>query len=295
MVQLKSMQVTLPARDVKAAARFYREVLGFRILTEGPNCISLAQGDFRLSLIKAEPGLATGTPPVQLRFTVSAPQYVDEVAERVKQLNIPVLEDVRQQSDGTRAFTCLGPDEHVIEIGTELSQPLSVEPITETKPTTVELPASPSQAPVQSPVTPPGRPTRGDRYLLEAQERLAKIKEELASLSTAFSQTDIAATLDEMKQKVARRVIEAAEKVATPTEQEADRQQKQREAEEALARYKQKIAGEPEPTAKPKEEALARSKPEVGGESEAAKPQEAGLKPVRKTLGPAPGDKPPRE
>jgi len=313
MVQLKGMQVTLPARDVQGAARFYGEVLGFRILIKGPSRVILAQGDLRLSLIKAEPGLASSPQPVQLRFTVDAPQHVDEIAERVKQLGLPLLEEVRQQPDGTRAFACLGPDDHVIEISTELVQPPPVEPTpeakplpptpeaavpqshapvqpsdaplpsvqepTETRPTPTPTAASPSpsQTSVQPPVAPAGRPTRSDRYLLEAQERLAKIKEELASLSTSFSQTDIAGTLEEMKQKVAQRMIEVAERVASPTDQEADRERQRREAEEALARYKQVVAQEyPEP-AKP------------------AKPEEEGLKPVKKTLGPASDDKPPKE
>jgi hypothetical protein len=116
--------------------------------------------------------------------------------------------------------------------------------------------------------------------LLEAQERLAKIKEEFASLTVPFSHTDIAATLDEMKQKVARRVVEVVEKVATPSDEEAERERKRREAEEALARYKQVVAQE--------------------YQQEPAKPttleeEEESLKPVKKTLGPAPDDQPPTE
>jgi len=315
MVQLKSMQVTLPARDVKRAARFYSEVLGFEILGEGPNCTTLAQSDLRLSLIKADPGAASGPSPIQLRFTVGAPQHVDEIAERVRQLDLPVLEEVRQQPDGTRAFTCLGPDDYVIEISAEPVQPLPVEPspeampppptteasappspaptqppaatlpptppVTETKPATPPATsAPPSPAPAQPPPAAPGRPTRADRYLLEAQERLAKIKEEFASLTVPFSPTDIASTLDEMKQKVARRVVEVVEKAATPSDEEAERERKRREAGEALARYKQVVAQEyqQEPTkpATPEEE-------------------EESLKPVKKTLGPAPDDQPPKE
>jgi type IV secretory pathway VirB10-like protein len=202
------------------------------------------------------------------------------MASRVKQLNISVLEEVSQQPDGTCAFTCLGPDDHIIQIATELIQPVPVQPVTESpSPLTTPQAAAPQPpTPVQTPVVPPGQPTRADRYWLEAQDRLAKIKEELASLSTSFSQTDIAGTLDEMKQKVAQRVAEVAEKVVTPTDQEAERERKRREAEEALARYKQVVAQE--------------------HQQEPAKPtklEEEGLKPVRKTLGPASDDKPPRE
>jgi catechol 2,3-dioxygenase-like lactoylglutathione lyase family enzyme len=310
MVDLKNMQVTLSARDVKEAARFYTEVLGFRILNEGSSHVTLAQGDLRLSLIRAEPGMTAGAQPAQLRFIVDAPEQVDELAARANQLDIPVLEEVAQQPDGTRAFTCLGPDEQLIEIGYEPAPPVPAEPVAAIAPPikpVAEIQSSPpteamvenklqpptealaeskpppsatrpsaprSQPPVQPPAAPPGRPTRSDRYLLEAQERLAKIKEELASLSTSFSQTDIAGTLDEMRQKVAHRVGQATEKMATPTDPEADRERKRREAEEALARYKQVVAQE---------------------RLEPAKPEEEGLKPVRKTLGPATDDKPPRE
>lgn len=314
MVQVKSMHVTLPAREVKGTARFYREVLGFEILTEGPSCITLAQSDLRLSLIKADPGAAAGPSPIQLRFTVDAPQHVAEIAERAKQLNLSVLEEVRQQPDGTWAFTCLGPDDYVIEISTEPVQPLPAEwnleatppplttealappspapvqppaatpsptpQVTETKPATTSATSTPpAPALAQPPTAAPGRPTRADRYLLEAQERLAKIKEEFASLTVPFSPTDIAATLDEMKQKVARRVVEVVEKATTPSDEKAERERKRREAEAALARYKQVVAQE--------------------YQQEPAKPttpeEEESLKPVKKTLGPAPDDQPPRE
>jgi catechol 2,3-dioxygenase-like lactoylglutathione lyase family enzyme len=274
MVELKSMQLILPARDVREAARFYGEVLGFRVLSESPNHISLTHGNFGLGLIKAEPGPAPVTQHVQLRFTVSSAEEVDEIVARAKRLNVPVLEEVRLQADGTRTFTCLGPDEQIIEIATEFIKPRTGQEAAEAKPSTAGAAAAKPREQVQPPTIPPGRPTRSDRYLLEAQDRLAKIKEEMASLSTSFSHTDIAGTLEEMKQKVAQRVIDVAEKVAAPAEQQAERERKRLEAEEALARYKKAVAEEHQEPAAP-----------VTPETE-----EEGLKPVRKTLGPSADD-----
>lgn len=279
MTGWKKLLITLPTGDVKEAARCYSELLGFRLVSQGLHHVTLVHDNLWLSLIEAESGAVSSTSPIHLRFIVEAPQRVQELAECAKRLNLPLLEQVHDQPDGTCGFTCLGPGNHLIEISTEPAQPGSVElsPAAVPRPTT-EASAPVTTAPAQPPTATPERPTRADRYWLHAQEYLAKIKEELASLWTPFSQTDIAATLEEMKQKVRRRVVEGAEKVATLAEadQVAEREKKRREAEELLARYKQVVVQQDQQPAPTRSE-------------------EEGLKPVRKTLGPAPDERQPPE
>jgi hypothetical protein len=77
-----------------------------------------------------------------------------------------------------------------------------------------------------------------------------------------------------MKEKVARRVGDLIKADTTQVDEELEREKAKRQAEEALARYKEQIQQKTEATEKVEEE---------------------GLKPVKKTLGPAGDQKPPAD
>jgi hypothetical protein len=248
--------------------------------------------------MKAEPGPALQ--PIHLRLVVAAPADVSDALQRVKGQGSSVLEELPNQA----GFTCLGPDQWMVEVICEHPQPqVAAQPAPQplqpevpppapvpaqtpvpsqpapTPTATASAPAPPgaSKSSVAAPKPPPSRPTRADRYALEAEERLAKIKEEMADLSTPFKPSGIAATLDEMKEKLVRRVGGLVHDMTSETDQELEREQARKQAEETLARYKQQA--EQRIQAAEKEE----------------KEEEEGLKPVKKTLGPASGDNPPSD
>jgi predicted enzyme related to lactoylglutathione lyase len=279
MANLKSIQVALPTRDVKGTAKFYAAVFGFRLQEEGAHRVTLVQGELRLSLMQAEPGSAA-LQPIHLRMTVGDPQQLGEILQRVKGQGSAVLEESSDQS----SFVCLGPDDYPIEVVLERPQPqVAQQPIASPPPQATEppvpsppqvetSPAKPAAAPsVALPPTPPpapppsGKPTRADRYMLEAEDQLARIKEEMADLTTSFKSGGIASTIDEMKEKISRRVEGMIKKATEPTEEELEKEKARRQAEEILARYK--------------EQAQQKIEREEKAEDE-------GLKPVKKTLGP---------
>lgn len=274
MIRLKNIQVTLPTRDVAAAAEFYIDVLGFRRESQTARQAILARGDFRLGLVVAEPGATHHPQSAQLRLTLADRDQLKELLDQVRRLNLTVLEEIHEHADGSLIFSFIAPDEHIIEIMTQ-PMPSSGQVVAESTPAQPSAQASASP-PATRPSSSAARPSRAERYALESQALLAKIKEEVASLSTSFSPADLAATLDEMKQKVLQRMSEITEKVTIAVEDHDEQEEKKKEAQHILERYKQAMNQAAPPTAEPPAEADA-------------------SKPVRKTLGPAPDEKQPNE
>ncbi|RMG50662.1 MAG: VOC family protein [Acidobacteria bacterium] len=268
MARFKSIHVALPVRDVKRTAAFFTEFLGFQVVEEGIQRVMVGQGDLRLTLMKAEPRTSSVPSPFYIQLLVNSPWEVDELAERAQRLGIPLLQETVAEPGGKRFFVCLGPDDVMIEIAHEPERPAALAPESrmEHRVPSSSVPPTPSDAP------PSIAPTRDRDYLLLAKERLAKIKEELARLSVGFSHEDIATILEEMREKVARRSQQAAERIAQSIEREPSPQPSRSSIEETLARYKQLIQRPSEPEAPAAED---------------------GLKPVRKTLAPAPDQPPP--
>lgn len=265
MVRFKSIRVALPVKDVRQAAAFFAEFLGFRVVEEGVQRLILGHGDLRLMLMKVEPRMSPPPSPLYVQLIVDSPWQVDELAERAQRLHIPLLQERVTESTGRCSLVCLGPDDLMLEVVYEPERPTSFAPESGmAHRAEAPLPSQPS-----IPLSPPSPaiPTQGRDYLLLAKERLAKIKEELARLSVGFSYEDIATILDEMREKVTKRSREAAEKVAASAEQESSRHPPSRSVEETLAQYKQQVQRQFEP--------------ETPGEEER-------LKPVQKTLAPAP-------
>lgn len=274
MIRLKNIQVTLPTRDVAAAAQFYVDVLGFRRESQTAQQAILARGDFRLGLVVAEPGTAYHPHAVQLRLTLAERHRLTELLDQVRHLNFTILEDIHEHADGSLRFSFIAPDEHIVEITTE---PIAASGEVGAGSKSAQPAAHPTSSPsATASSSPAARLSRAERYALESQALLAKIKEEVASLSTSFSPADLAATLDEMKQKVVQRLAEITEKVTAAAEPDDDQEQKKKEAQQVLERYKQAMTQE---AASPAPLAVEEHAP----------------KPVRKTLGPAPDKNRPKE
>ncbi len=114
--------VVLACRDLQAARRFYREVMGFRIAYERADWIRFQIGATALALRPLDGAFAgrrVEGPAVQLAFRVDY-DAVDLCHEDLKARGVAVLDPPADQDWGHRTLFFADPEGNVLEIYAEL-------------------------------------------------------------------------------------------------------------------------------------------------------------------------------
>ena len=117
--------VVLPCRDMVAARRFYREVMGFPITYERHDWIKFEIGSMALALRPLDGPFAARPDPgrgVQLAFRVDYDQ-VDACHAELKAHEVAIIEPPADQDWGHRTLFFADPEGNVLEIYAELSGP----------------------------------------------------------------------------------------------------------------------------------------------------------------------------
>ena len=116
--------VVLPCRNLQAARRFYREVMGFSIAYERADWIRFQIGTTALALRPLDGAFRDRRvegPGVQLAFCV-AHDDIDACHQELKARGVEVLDPPRDQAWGHRTLYFTDPEGNVLEIYAELPE-----------------------------------------------------------------------------------------------------------------------------------------------------------------------------
>ncbi len=108
--------VAVYATNVKKAAGFYSELLGFEVVGEMPPGLMLSAGDLTLYVEGGRVGRARAGldgPTISACFTTGS---VKATWERLQAAAVPVVEEYQEPADGFAMFRVEDPDGNVIEI-----------------------------------------------------------------------------------------------------------------------------------------------------------------------------------
>jgi len=108
--------LALKVRDVAAAARFYAESFGMRVVWEpDPENVYLSSGSDNLALHR-EAHVASGGALDHLGFMVAAPEDVHAAAAALRARGVPIAREPRTHRDGSVSCYCRDPDGNLVQI-----------------------------------------------------------------------------------------------------------------------------------------------------------------------------------
>lgn len=108
--------VAVYATDIKRAAGFYCELLGFEVVGEMPPGLLLSAGNLTMYLEGGRTGRARAgldAPTMSACFTSGS---VKATWERLRAAEVPVVEEYVEPADGFAMFRVEDPDGNVVEI-----------------------------------------------------------------------------------------------------------------------------------------------------------------------------------
>lgn len=118
--------VILPCRDVAAARRFYRDVMGLALVEDEADWVRFQVGTSFLTLRPRGPWLGwhdgdlpAGSASVQLAFRVT-PEQVDACHAELLEKEVAIVEPPRDQDFGHRTLFFRDPEGNVVEIYAEI-------------------------------------------------------------------------------------------------------------------------------------------------------------------------------
>jgi catechol 2,3-dioxygenase-like lactoylglutathione lyase family enzyme len=116
-VRVRGLQhVALRVRDLRAAAAFYRDAFGMRVVWEpDPDNIYLSSGTDNLAL-HAAAEVAEGGALDHLGFVVETPEDVYAAATALKARGVPIVREPRRHRDGSVSFYCRDPDGNLVQV-----------------------------------------------------------------------------------------------------------------------------------------------------------------------------------
>ncbi len=116
--------VVLPCRDLQAARRFYRDMMGFTITYERADWIKFQIGATALALRPLDGPFSQrhcDGPAVQLAFQVAYPE-VDSCYGELSRRGVEVIDPPRDQSWGHRTLFFSDPEGNVLEIYADIPE-----------------------------------------------------------------------------------------------------------------------------------------------------------------------------
>ncbi len=108
--------LALRVRDVAAAARFYADAFGIRVVwqPDGQN-VYLSSGSDNLALHE-DPAVAAAGVLDHLGFLVEAPEDVHAAAAALRARGVPIAREPAVHRDGSVSCYCLDPDGNLIQV-----------------------------------------------------------------------------------------------------------------------------------------------------------------------------------
>lgn len=108
--------VALRVRDVAAAARFYADSFGMRVVWQ-PDAenVYLSSGSDNLALHQ-EPAAGPGGALDHLGFLVASAEDVHAAAAALRARGVPIAKDPRAHRDGSVSCYCRDPDGNLVQI-----------------------------------------------------------------------------------------------------------------------------------------------------------------------------------
>jgi len=108
--------VALRVRDLPAAAAFYRDTFGMRVVWEpDPDNVYLSSGTDNLALHAAS-DVAEGGALDHLGFLVDTPEDVHAAAAALRARGVPIVHEPRRHRDGSVSCYCRDPDGNLVQI-----------------------------------------------------------------------------------------------------------------------------------------------------------------------------------
>ena len=108
--------LALKVRDVPAAARFYTETFGMRVVWQpDPENVYLTSGTDNLALHQ-DPAAAPGGALDHLGFLVGSAEEVHAAAAALRARGVPIAREPRLHRDGSVSCYCRDPDGNLIQI-----------------------------------------------------------------------------------------------------------------------------------------------------------------------------------
>jgi catechol 2,3-dioxygenase-like lactoylglutathione lyase family enzyme len=108
--------VALRVRDVRAAAAFYREAFGMRVVWEpDASNVYLSSGDDNLALHEAADVTPDGALD-HLGFVVATADDVHALAAAFAARGVPIARPPRTHRDGSVSFYCRDPDGNLVQV-----------------------------------------------------------------------------------------------------------------------------------------------------------------------------------
>jgi catechol 2,3-dioxygenase-like lactoylglutathione lyase family enzyme len=108
--------VALRVRDVRAAAAFYAETFGMRIVwAPDADNVYLSSGDDNLAL-HHHPGARAEGALDHLGFVVATPEDVEAAAATLRARNVPLVHEPKAHRDGSVSCYCRDPDGNLVQI-----------------------------------------------------------------------------------------------------------------------------------------------------------------------------------
>lgn len=107
--------LSFPVRDVRRAAEFYRDLLGFRELHTSEHIAELAMGETKLVLLKAG-GEVSAPKDLHFGFAEATPSAVDKWGRRARDFGARVESGPGRTEWGGYALYLRDPDGYLIEI-----------------------------------------------------------------------------------------------------------------------------------------------------------------------------------
>ncbi|HHH43232.1 MAG TPA: VOC family protein [Gammaproteobacteria bacterium] len=109
--------VALQVRDLRAAERFYVDLLGMQVeWRPDPDNLYLSSGNDNLALHTTDRDFGTGQVLDHIGFILKTPEDVDSWHAWLLANDVEMKSAPRTHRDGARSFYCVGPEQVIVQM-----------------------------------------------------------------------------------------------------------------------------------------------------------------------------------